>query len=362
MPTLTWSRTPRGEGLDVEQADALAYLEALEDGSLGGIFAAQVVEHLASGDAVPAARARRGEASSGRPVRRRDDQPALAARAPQLLRRPHACAAPRAGNAGDCSRSRRASERSRRAFSTSRTRSSRCRDDPVIAANVSQAERVCCSGRSTTQFSRGREDRGLRAAGAVRARRRRDLRRRPRRRAARARARGRRSSRFPFKWYPGARVLTQAFLWRLLDLTRRTAARSTSWSRRSSRRTSSAIPNKRRLAAAPVPAGVRARPHRSGPVLRVAAGPRAPPRRCNGSTASALGEARRLFATSQNVADRLARSTGLAAEVLPHPPQQLDYRCDEYGDFVLSVSRLDRAKRIDLLLEAARRSTRRCAA
>src|SRR5205085_683069 len=36
----------RGEGLEVEQADALAYLEALTDGSLGGVFAAQVVEHL----------------------------------------------------------------------------------------------------------------------------------------------------------------------------------------------------------------------------------------------------------------------------------------------------------------------------
>jgi SAM-dependent methyltransferase len=36
----------RGEGLDVDQADALAYLAGLEDGSLGGIFAAQVVEHL----------------------------------------------------------------------------------------------------------------------------------------------------------------------------------------------------------------------------------------------------------------------------------------------------------------------------
>jgi SAM-dependent methyltransferase len=36
----------RGEGLDVEQADALAYLERLEDGSLGGLFAAQLVEHL----------------------------------------------------------------------------------------------------------------------------------------------------------------------------------------------------------------------------------------------------------------------------------------------------------------------------
>ena len=36
----------RGEGLDVEQADALAALEALEDGTLGGVFAAQLLEHL----------------------------------------------------------------------------------------------------------------------------------------------------------------------------------------------------------------------------------------------------------------------------------------------------------------------------
>ena len=36
----------RGEGLQVEQADALAHLEGLGDGELGGIFAAQVVEHL----------------------------------------------------------------------------------------------------------------------------------------------------------------------------------------------------------------------------------------------------------------------------------------------------------------------------
>ena len=38
---------------------------------------------------------------------------------------------------------------------------------------------------------------------------------------------------------------------------------------------------------------------------------------------------------------------------MPHPPQELPYRCEEYGDFVLSVGRLDRAKRNDLLLEAA---------
>src|SRR5262245_39645266 len=39
----------KGEGLDVEQADALVHLESLPDGSLGGIFAGQVVEHLPPG-------------------------------------------------------------------------------------------------------------------------------------------------------------------------------------------------------------------------------------------------------------------------------------------------------------------------
>jgi SAM-dependent methyltransferase len=36
----------RGQGLDVAEADALQYLRAQPDGSLGGLFSAQVVEHL----------------------------------------------------------------------------------------------------------------------------------------------------------------------------------------------------------------------------------------------------------------------------------------------------------------------------
>jgi SAM-dependent methyltransferase len=36
----------RGEGLDVEQADLVVYLDGVTDGSLGGIFMGQVVEHL----------------------------------------------------------------------------------------------------------------------------------------------------------------------------------------------------------------------------------------------------------------------------------------------------------------------------
>src|SRR5438445_13395354 len=39
----------RGEGLNVEQVDALSYLESLADGTLGGIFMGQVVEHLPAG-------------------------------------------------------------------------------------------------------------------------------------------------------------------------------------------------------------------------------------------------------------------------------------------------------------------------
>jgi glycosyltransferase involved in cell wall biosynthesis len=75
----------------------------------------------------------------------------------------------------------------------------------------------------------------------------------------------------------------------------------------------------------------------------------------------ALGEARKVFATSRNVADRLQRSTGIEAEVMPHPPQELAYRTESYDDFVLSVGRLDRAKRHELLLDAlAADTTLRC--
>jgi SAM-dependent methyltransferase len=39
----------RARGLDVTEADAVGYLSALDDDSLGGIFSAQVVEHLQPG-------------------------------------------------------------------------------------------------------------------------------------------------------------------------------------------------------------------------------------------------------------------------------------------------------------------------
>ena len=156
----------------------------------------------------------------------------------------------------------------------------------------------------------------------------------------------------PFKWYPGTRVLTQAFLWRMLDLEEADGKRIDV------------------VVATKFPSYlVRHRDKRVWLVHQFrqayeldrtelgqfgeSSEERALRRKVQALDRVALGEAKGLFAISHNVANRLERSTGLRAEVLPHPPQELDYRCDGYGDFVLSVNRLDRAKRIDLLLEAA---------
>ena len=156
----------------------------------------------------------------------------------------------------------------------------------------------------------------------------------------------------PFKWYPSERVLTQAFLWRLLDL-----------EEANGRPIDAVIATK-------FPSYVVRHPRKVVWLLHQfrqawdldrtelgqfseSAEDRALRRRVLAFERTALGEAKAIFATSGNVARRLAASTGLECELMPHPPAPLDYRCEEYGDFILSVNRLDRAKRIDLLLEAA---------
>jgi glycosyltransferase involved in cell wall biosynthesis len=160
----------------------------------------------------------------------------------------------------------------------------------------------------------------------------------------------------PFKWYPAQRVLTQAFVWRLLDLTE-TDGRPID-----------------QVVATKFPSYCVRHPNKVVWLLHQfrqayeldrtelgqfseSAEDRALRRRIQRLDEIALGEARKLFATSANVAGRLRRSTGLEAEVLPHPPQELAYRTDAYEPFVLSVNRLDRAKRIDLLIEAAARES-----
>src|SRR5438270_7819901 len=156
----------------------------------------------------------------------------------------------------------------------------------------------------------------------------------------------------PYKWYPGEQVLTQAFLRRLLEL-----------DEANGRPIDAVIATKFPSYAVRHPRKVVWRLHQFRQAWDLdrtelgqfsgSAEDRALRRHVLAFERTALGEARAIFATSGNVANRLQASTGLEAELMPHPPAKYAYRCDRYDDFILSVNRLDRAKRIDLLLEAA---------
>ena len=155
----------------------------------------------------------------------------------------------------------------------------------------------------------------------------------------------------PYKWYPGERVLSQAFLWRLLDLDE--ADGRTIDLVIATKFPSYAVRHRNKVV------WLLHQFRQAYELDRTALGQfgetaeeRAARRAVQRLDRLALGEARKLFATSRNVAERLERATGLRAEVMPHPPQELPYRTESYDDFVLSVGRLDRAKRHELLLEA----------
>ena len=66
-----------------------------------------------------------------------------------------------------------------------------------------------------------------------------------------------------------------------------------------------------------------------------------------------LGECRAVFANARNTAQRLTKYNGLAAEALYHPPRLAPrLQPGPYGDYVLSVGRIESVKRVDLLVRA----------
>ena len=66
-----------------------------------------------------------------------------------------------------------------------------------------------------------------------------------------------------------------------------------------------------------------------------------------------LAESKRLFANARNTAARLAQYNGLQAEPLYHPPPLAGrLTAGPYGDYVLSVGRLEANKRVDLIVGA----------
>jgi glycosyltransferase involved in cell wall biosynthesis len=66
-----------------------------------------------------------------------------------------------------------------------------------------------------------------------------------------------------------------------------------------------------------------------------------------------LGESKGLFSNARNTAARLARYNGLTAEPLYHPPPLAGMLTPgPFGDYVLSVGRLETVKRVDLIVRA----------
>jgi glycosyltransferase involved in cell wall biosynthesis len=66
-----------------------------------------------------------------------------------------------------------------------------------------------------------------------------------------------------------------------------------------------------------------------------------------------LSECRAIYTNAQNTANRLKKFNGLDAKALYHPPQLAPrLRAGKYGNYVLSVGRIESVKRVDLIVRA----------
>jgi glycosyltransferase involved in cell wall biosynthesis len=154
----------------------------------------------------------------------------------------------------------------------------------------------------------------------------------------------------PFKWYPRVEIFKSALAWRLLDLTESDGVRVD------------------RVIATKFPSYAARHPHKvvwlvhqfrqaydwyGTPLSDFGAGDRDAREKIFELDRRMLGEATARYAISKNVAARLNRFNGLDAVPLYPPPRLTGrFREGEYGDYVLYLGRLDRAKRVDLLIRA----------
>lgn len=162
----------------------------------------------------------------------------------------------------------------------------------------------------------------------------------------------------PFQWLPHAQLFQSALAWRLLDLTTANGVKID------------------RIIATKFPSYAAQHPHKivwlvhqyrqaydwyGTPLSEFTASPQDQQTREKLFTLDRrmLGEARARFAISKNVAARLKRFNALDATPLYPPPKLTGkFFAGAYGDYVLYVGRLDRAKRIDLLLRALAKTKR----
>jgi glycosyltransferase involved in cell wall biosynthesis len=163
----------------------------------------------------------------------------------------------------------------------------------------------------------------------------------------------------PFKWYPQEQLLRGALAWRLVDLTESNGVpidlvictKFPTWAVRHPRKVAWIVHQHRQ-----------AYDWYGTPLSDFANTPEDQEvrRRIRAIDAAGLGECQRLYGISRNVTARLERFNGLRADSL-YPPIRLRGLAPLPPDVpddgtLLSVSRLDAAKRVELLIEALART------
>src|SRR5918912_4294310 len=156
----------------------------------------------------------------------------------------------------------------------------------------------------------------------------------------------------PFKWYPKSEILKSALAWRLLDMSESNGMRvdriiATRFPSYAARHTCKIVWLVHQFRQAYDWHGTALAEFTDS----------AEDRRVREQVIEldqrALGEAKARFAISKNVASRLKKFNGLDSTPLYPPPRLAGkFRQGEYGDYVLYVGRLDRAKRVELLIRA----------
>ena len=156
----------------------------------------------------------------------------------------------------------------------------------------------------------------------------------------------------PFKWYPKEEIMPHAAAWRLLDLSESNgrpvdlliASKFPTYFARHPNKVAWLIHQYR---AAYELCGT---PYSDFDHNELDVGVRDTLMRLDGEM---LGECRSVYTNARNTAARLAKYNGLAAEPLYHPPR-LARRLEwgPYGDYLLSIGRLESVKRVDLIVRA----------
>jgi glycosyltransferase involved in cell wall biosynthesis len=159
----------------------------------------------------------------------------------------------------------------------------------------------------------------------------------------------------PFKWYPKEEILPHAAAWRLLDLSESNgrpvdlviASKFPSYFVRHPRKVTWLIHQYR---AAYELCGT---PYSDFHHIEADVGLRDTLLRLD---TEMLRECRRVFTNARNTAVRLSKYNGLEAEPLYHPPRLAPrLTAGPYGDYVLSVGRIESVKRVDLAIGAMAR-------